>query len=737
MKKLLLKLKTPLLIVAAVLVVAAMLTGYALYISTVKKSISDDTASMLNALSTQGVSQVHERILADIKNIQVRADAVSVIGDFTSQEMYDFIVMTSQNDTKSSRVILSDLNGDSITSDGMHGNLGGNATIQKALAGEAVLSKVDSEQMSPDENVVMISVPVKSIEGNIIGALSCVYMAEVYGEMMNINDLSHSGQYCVVSSNARFIMQHEGMTGAELTTENSDITDEGLALMKENMQKGDGGTITAQKGNYISYLPIGINDWYLVSFFPKEQIDGETVETYSLVVLVTTVVIVLLIALFIVLTLVQQRMRRHLAHQVYYDSMTGLPNEAKLKQFYENLLFKGAGYVYLHLNVSDFQRVISIFGYDTGNNILKAIATALNKFVGLNEIAAKLRDDSFALIIKYNDDTKFAARLKTIMESLEKIEATDGATVFAYNCTFSCGTYSLTGEEENFEYIANMARFTSTLMGNRKSDVIIYTNDQLQETLKLRNRLLPDAPKALEENQILAYMQPKYDINTMKITAAETFARWHHPELGVVQPGEFLSVLELSGNILELDLYIFEEACKLMKKWIEQEQMPVPLSVNISPFNFYEVNFVDKINDIVKRNNVPSCLMCLEIDQKALISHEVKAVEIMETFHDNDFILTVDNFGDDIVPMDIFYNFTFDILNLSPKFIQRARDDEGVRNIFKAVVSLAKQMNIIVSAEGVELYEQEDFLKEMECEMVQGFLYSIPQPREEFEKLIF
>lgn len=730
MKKFLYKFRVLFISVAVALVIIGVIAGYFVYITIVRNSLNADTSLLRDTLVSQGYSLVNEKINADIENIQMRADAISTLGDFNSQAVQDFIVLTSENDTKTSRVILSDLNGDSITSDGMTGNLGENANVKSALSGKSVLSKVESEQMSEDENVVMISVPVKATDGTIKGALSCVYMSETYGEMMEI-------KYCVVDSTGRFVMQNKNLVGAELNVENALTTQKNIDAMKEKMATKESGTFTSTDGDYVAYQPLDMNDWFFVSFIPKKQVEGATVEIYGLVVLVTTAVILLLIASFVVLALFELKIRKHLTHRAYYDSLTDIPNETMLKKFYENLMFKGSGYVYLHFNISDFQNIVTIFGYDTGNNILKSIAGVLNKCVGSNEMVAKLVDDSFALLLRFNDDAKFAQRLRAIMESLEKVEATDGNTVFAYNCTFSCGTYSITGEETDYEYIANMARFTSTLMGNRNSDALIYTNDQMQETLKLRNKLLADATTALAENQIVAYMQPKYDIATKKVNAAETFSRWHHPELGVIQPGEFLSVLELSGNILELDLYIFEEACKLMQKWVELEQMPVPLSVNISPFNFYEVNFVSKINDIIKRYNVPSCLMCLEIDQKALISHEVKAVEIMETFHQEGFILTVDNFGNDIVPMDVFYRFTFDILNISPRFIQRARDDEDVKKIFKAVITLSKELNIIVSAEGVELAEQEEFLKEMDCEMVQGFLYSIPQPREEFEKLIF
>lgn len=741
LSRLIRKLSTIAIVAACVAAIVVSVAGYGIYIETVKKSLNEDAFTILDALSSRAVMLVKERINADIKNIQVRADAASSIGDYTSNAMHDFIVSTSENDTKSSRVILSKADGESFSSDGMSGNLSGEESFQRALAGESVLTRVDGEQVSPEENVVMISVPVKQADGTISGVLSCVYMAAVYGDIMDINDLDSAGRYCVVDGNARFIMHSGDMIGAELTAENTGLKEDKVTAIRDDILAGKSGNILTKAGekkdDFLSYIPIGVNDWYLVSFIPSEEISGKTMQIYRLVALVTGGVFLLLIAAFVVLTIIQKRMRAHLEHQAYYDSLTDIPNVDMLRKFYGELPNNGKGYVYLHLHVDNFKQAITVFGYETGNNILKAIAGVLSECVGTKEIASRLREDAFALLLKFDEDMKFSARINQIMERLEKVEATDGAIVFAYSSTFNCGLYSITGEEKSFDDIVNMARFTATLIHNYGGESYAYTNDDIQEKLKVRNRLLSEASQALQEKQLVAYIQPKYDINTKKVTAAEVFSRWKHPELGIISPSEFLSVFELSGDIITLDLYMFEEACGLMKKWIDEEQMPVPLSVNISPFNFYEVNFVEKIMEIVQQYNVPSCLMNLEIDQKALMSHQTKTAEVMEEFHDKGFILSVDNFGYEHVPLDIFYRFPIDVLNLSASFVQKARDNEEVRGILETVINTAKAQNMVVSASGVELEEQEAFLKELSCEMVQGYFYSKPQPREEFEKMIF
>ncbi len=165
--------------------------------------------------------------------------------------------------------------------------------------------------------------------------------------------------------------------------------------------------------------------------------------------------------------------------------------------------------------------------------------------------------------------------------------------------------------------------------------------------------------------------------------------------------------------------------------------MPVPLSVNISNFNLYELNFVDKVMRIVNQYEVPTCLLELQINPEVLCENPVKILEVMEELHSLGFILSLDNFGKDYVPLDILCGFPIHVLNLNQEFIEKAKKSDNMKNVLRSVVGLAHQLKMTISSNGVGDAETEAFLQQIRCDYVQSNLYSDLKSIEEFEKLIF
>ncbi|MFZ2538367.1 MAG: EAL domain-containing protein [Oscillospiraceae bacterium] len=419
------------------------------------------------------------------------------------------------------------------------------------------------------------------------------------------------------------------------------------------------------------------------------------------------------------------------------DNSSKLSNSENFHKFFNKLPSGGKGYAYVYLNIKDFKQINDVFGYDTGNNVLKNMADIIQGYLHNDESASKFIADEFALLLKFENQENFSDRIAKIINGLENVEITNGSIVFKYNCSLICSIYEIIGNELSFDDICNIAKDTYTRAKKQDGSTYVFFDKSMQESIKFRMKLLPMVQNAIEQRQLIPYFQPKYELKTKNIISAQIIAQWNHPEFGLIEPTDFTFVLESSGNILKLDLYLLEQACKLLQKWMNDECMPVPLTIDISKYNLYELNFVDRVMRIINQYDVPTCLIVLQINSAVLWEHPAKAFEVMTTLHNNGFILSVDNFGQDHISLDVVCEFPINVLNLNHEFIKKARESDKIKNALRSVVALTRQLEISISSDGFGDVEQEAFLQQIRCELVQSNLYSNLQSIEEFEKLIF
>lgn len=467
---------------------------------------------------------------------------------------------------------------------------------------------------------------------------------------------------------------------------------------------------------------------------------GETEATaklYTIITIVTASAVILFIAVFAALAFLITKIVSYFTKKIYSDSLTGIANVEMLSKFYKDLKEKAKDYAYVYVHINNFSQVSSTFGYDTGNQLLKDVARCLKLGVKDDEIACHLSSNIYALLLKFESKEQFSKRLEIMLKSLEKLKIKNFNTEIAYACSYRCGVYQIAEDNINFDEIAKMARIAYTATKLENTGAFVFFDDEMQSKIQFRSKLLASAEGAIEQKQIEPYFQPKHNLKDRTVCGVELFARWIHPDFGVITSSDFISVLEATGNILKLDLYMVEEACKLLKKWFDEECMPVPLSVNISKFNLYEPNFVDKVISLVAEYGVPTNLIDFEIDGDSLLGHEDKAFEVAEILRKQGFMITVDNFGRRLIPMELICKQPISMLNISNSFVRRAQESRVMREVLSSIITLAHKLKILVCAIAVETEQQDGFLAEIGCDYGQGNLYSVVIPQAEFEKTIF
>lgn len=260
-------------------------------------------------------------------------------------------------------------------------------------------------------------------------------------------------------------------------------------------------------------------------------------------------------------------------------------------------------------------------------------------------------------------------------------------------------------------------------------------NDSIRTRLLNETEIANDMAAAVSERQFMVYLQPKYDLATEKIAGAEALVRWEHPTRGFMPPDQFVPLFEKNGFITELDTFVWEETCAIIRSWLDRGGKYVPVSVNVSRADIYDPELPEKLLDMVHRHKLEPKHLHLEITETAYTQNPQQLIEVVRRLKELGFLIEMDDFGSGYSSLNMLSELPIDILKLDMKFIQNEGKD-GRRNILSFVIGLAKWLNLIVVAEGVETREQMLTLRNMDCNLVQGYYYSRPLPAERFTGLL-
>jgi EAL domain-containing protein (putative c-di-GMP-specific phosphodiesterase class I) len=264
---------------------------------------------------------------------------------------------------------------------------------------------------------------------------------------------------------------------------------------------------------------------------------------------------------------------------------------------------------------------------------------------------------------------------------------------------------------------------------------VYYSDDMMSGAIYERN-LLGEFDSALEKNQFQMFLQPQTDAEG-KLLGGEALVRWLHPERGMVPPGKFISVFEKTGMIYRLDYYIWRCACEKLREWKDRGLEQYYISVNISPRDFYYLDIYSTFVELVNEYRISPANLKLEITETALMSDFDKQFMLMKRLREYGFQIEIDDFGSGYSSLNMLKDMPVDVIKIDMGFLRQTEHMKKSRIILETIVSLAKRLEMPVVVEGVETEEQLAFLKELECNVYQGYYFSKPIPVAEFEEKYF
>ena len=412
------------------------------------------------------------------------------------------------------------------------------------------------------------------------------------------------------------------------------------------------------------------------------------------------------------------------------DALTEIYNRNKLFVEVRKLLDTNENkqFAFYIIDIDRFNQYNGAFGEEEGDILLKHVAKLIQKHCNhtANTIYGRLNSDVFAICIEHND-VEEGNILDALVNEMN-------AYRIDYSLSLSIGCYVIEDNHMNVEEIRLRAsKATKKSKDDQNHNISYFTkSDELQ--LQQEIVITSEMKKALKKHQFEVFLQPKYALNEGRFSGAEALVRWRHPERGLISPGFFIPIFERNGFIIELDQYIWEEVCILLRKWLDQGLQPNPISINVSRISLYHPQLISILEKLTTKYDISPKLLQLEITESAYVSDKELMVQKIEDLHKAGFTILMDDFGSGYSSLNTLKDFHVDILKIDMKFLSNKDHVKESEIIIASAVKMAKWLGMEVVMEGVETEQQKEFLSGISCDYVQGYYYAKPMSVEHYEQ---
>lgn len=573
----------------------------------------------------------------------------------------------------------------------------------------------------------------------IYGAL---FPDQLYGQY-SLSFYQGEGFSYVVNSQGELILSssHRGSDKAFSNLYHSLYADqndpETLRSLAQSLRSGSTGYAVLQyRGEWtvLAYAPIeGVNDWRTVSIIPEAVIMRES----NAVILQALLLCALIFLIFVLVAVYYVRRlgtyTRHIEKLANTDALTGERSLSRFKSDAVRLLASRdkTNYALCYIDIKNFKYVNDFFGYAAGDRLLLHTSRMLSQSMRGRELFARVSADTFAVLQHYAVKSELTERFRRLEQRVASLEEFMSQN---YLIQLFSGIYCLEdGDITDVDSLldrANIARQAAKAEG--ASHIVFYTED-LRQNIRRISEIESAMGAALENGEFVIYLQPKFDARTHHASCAEALVRWQHPQKGLIPPNDFIPIFEKNRFIVQLDAYVFDKVCRLLRGWIDRGQRALPISVNVSRMQLYTQDFVERYTAIKDRYRIPDQLIELEFTESVVFADTDMLHEVMSRFKASGFRCSLDDFGKGYSSLNLLKSLPVDVLKLDQLFFHESGDPQRDRVMIQSVVMMAKALHMSTVAEGVEHLEQVNFLRAIGCDLVQGYVFSPPIPLEQFE----
>lgn len=434
---------------------------------------------------------------------------------------------------------------------------------------------------------------------------------------------------------------------------------------------------------------------------------------------------------------------REIKYREMYDPMTGLYNRNKFLDETRKIIDSNPDmkFAVIRFDIYKFKLINQFYGIEEGDRLIRYIANDIATDVNIAQKEYGTEDkkvacyghievDVFCCCVPYESKEKLLMYFKDMRKRLAE-----------YGLNFVIlpvfGVYIVEDTTLTVNEMYDRANIASQKCKGNYMENYAFYDEQMGREIIDEQMVVNDMAKALKREEFVLYLQPKYEIKHNTLVGAEVLVRWMHPKRGMISPGVFIPIFERNGFIMQIDHYVWEHTCMLLRRWLDEGKRPDPISVNMSRISLYDPHLVDIMCGLVKKYDVPPALMQLELTESAFTTNPVLIKETMRALQENGFTVLMDDFGSGYSSLNALKDMSLDVIKMDMRFLSKTEYPERSKCIMASVVRMAKWLKMSVTAEGVETKDQLEFLKSIGCEYIQGFYFAKPMSVEEYEKCVF
>lgn len=432
---------------------------------------------------------------------------------------------------------------------------------------------------------------------------------------------------------------------------------------------------------------------------------------------------------------VSEKISERLEHMKNYDTMTGLSTLYKFKKDMAQMVAeRPQRYAVVYWDISNFKFINETYGYQAGDRVLYDLAVFLKGYLNQEDcLLARDSADKFVGLCPVTDIEEFRRWLNKIGQEFHELQKEKNISV---NLTVVSGTYLIEEGNQDISTAIDNANVARKAAKGGISSACRFYDEDMEESIRREIEILNNMEEALKNKEFIVYLQPKIDLDGEKPAGAEALVRWRRFDGSMVAPSEFIPLFEKNGFILDLDFYVYEEVCQTIRRWLNNNMKIVPISMNVSRVHLNDGQFIFKLKKLVDFYQVPPELVELELTESMFLDNTKVALATMQELRKMGFSVSIDDFGAGYSSLSLLKDMATDVIKLDKEFFVHDELLNEEKIVVSSIINMAKQLNMKVLSEGIETKKQTEFLKEMDCDMVQGYFYAKPMPIREFERFL-
>lgn len=725
--------------------------GYACfnYYYKLQDTIKVETSGYMQEIAKQMSNNINETIKDNFSVLNTIASALNS-SDLGSYQNIQRIMSEHQTHWDFQGIMLIDSKG--VTYDG-NGNailLQNDTYLQDVIVAQK--PSMSQSQVIDGKECIVFAIPISNItiEGRNMVALAGTYDLTTFDQILSMTAFEGKGYAHIVRKDGTVVIQSSSpnatQTGYNILRTLSEATLSDNAKMADvytAIANGDSGQIEFKLNTtheYMTYTPLKTLGWSLLTFVPVAAVSQKTTILLNTTLTICALITLAFAMLFALLLFTYFRNKQRLERIAYVDTVTGGNTMGKFNELAADLLSSKTGqqYALIYSNVEKFKVLNEQFGRPACDDMLRCIEGGIQSDLAADECIGRLFADNFCILLRYSDEKEVVERFTrwqtNCLNLMEKSSTPWTPPVIEF------GVYVVVNRSISLEHMVDRAKLSLSEVSKEMHGKVRYVifDEHVRKVLFREKHLEDIMETALENKEFVVFLQPKYHTQSETIGGAEALVRWKSENEGMIYPDEFIPLFEKNGFITQVDMFVFEEVCKTIRRWIDASLTPVKVSVNCSRVHFKNLDFLEHYSQIAKQYDIPKNLIEIELTESTVFEDVSALTHIINQIHLAGFGCSMDDFGSGYSSLNLIQDIPVDTLKLDKIFFQTTiRDISRTESVVGSIIAMSKALSMSTVAEGVEDRAQVDMLKRLDCDYIQGFYFAKPMPIDQFEKLAF